>query len=1091
MPFKKINLRQYLIKLLLILNIFIIYSCLQVNHDSTPKAVKGVLDIRNWDFKKNGVIKLDGEWEFFWKEFLEPTSNPAGDAYKRLLPGNEINYINVPGKWNDFPVNGQPVGARGFATYRLKIILPNCISINCKDPKDRLNLEIKLVEIGTAYKFWINGVLYSKAGKPGISEDSSQLGFNPKLVALQREDILILPDQTRSIELIFHVSNFFHRSGGLWYSINLGDYPTLYDQERLIWIFDFFLLGSILIIGLYHLGLYLLRKKDQSPLWFGLNCILICIRIPLVNGRYLESAFPDYSSFFLFIEYIDLLLLIVLFANFIFSLYPQEFSKIIKKLITISGFLYTFLIILLPTFYYTNTLTGIHIYILISGLYAIYVLIIAAFQERQGAKTLLGGFVFFFITIIHDMLHVQLIIESKLLLSPFGLFGFIFSQAYLLSVRFSNSFIQSEKLAEELGQKSNRLEETTIELKELTDNLEVKVQERTQDLEETKKEIEVLNEISKSVNSSLNLTDIMEFILNFIRSNFDIDLCGTFIVDKKNNKILVQYFPELPEQSLNEKNELLANLDIPLDQLNHVHGYVYHTKKSLYTKELAESVNDTEKKFIQLYRLKSFLCTPLLLNNEVIGFLDFTNYDRIMNLSESEISTLEKIAEQVTSAIQNTNLLLETEKQKKETEELNLLIKSLNEEIELRVIMKKVHLYIKENYDIHYYWLGTTDKNLERVISLDTLSPDFLTEVEKEKVNNISTEIQNIKGGHAAAFKFQRPFYIQRPKKAGMTINELWMYETLRFESLLVIPLILQNKPIGFLDLYNVGKMNLSKNDLTKLSILAEQLAGIIHSSNLLKQVQEEKEKALVAKAETEKAKNEIEKLAESRKRLSIIGQKVAGIVHDIKNPIASIKGLAERLNSDTIKPEKRERNIKMITNEMERLSDMVYEILDFSKGKLSLEISRVNLSHYLSEILQFQQTLLDYNSIRGRTNFQFEGEIDLDIARMRRVLSNLIQNSIEVMYDGKKDYYIQLSTSRDEDYCTIRLEDNGPGLPGSIQEKIFEAFATEGKAKGTGLGLFMSKWIIEAHGGELGFETTRGEGTTFIIKIPINQKEK
>ncbi|MDX1958107.1 MAG: hypothetical protein SFU98_06015, partial [Leptospiraceae bacterium] len=271
MRFKKINLKHYLMNLLLILNIFIIYSCLQTKHDSIPKAEKGVLNLQNWDFEKNGVIKLDGEWEFYWGEFLQPTSNPVGETYMRLQPGNEINYINVPGKWNDFLFKNQPVGARGYATYRLKIILPNCISTDCKDLKDRLNLEIKLVEIGTAYKFWINGVLYSKAGKLGISEDSSQQGFNPKLLALQREDILILPDKTRKIELIFHISNYFHRSGGIWYSINLGNYPTLYDQEKLIWIFDFFLLGSILIIGLYHLGLYLLRKKDQSPLWFGLN----------------------------------------------------------------------------------------------------------------------------------------------------------------------------------------------------------------------------------------------------------------------------------------------------------------------------------------------------------------------------------------------------------------------------------------------------------------------------------------------------------------------------------------------------------------------------------------------------------------------------------------------------------------------------------------------------------------------------------------------------------------------------------------------------------------------------------------------------
>ncbi|HNE11308.1 MAG TPA: ATP-binding protein, partial [Leptospiraceae bacterium] len=151
-------------------------------------------------------------------------------------------------------------------------------------------------------------------------------------------------------------------------------------------------------------------------------------------------------------------------------------------------------------------------------------------------------------------------------------------------------------------------------------------------------------------------------------------------------------------------------------------------------------------------------------------------------------------------------------------------------------------------------------------------------------------------------------------------------------------------------------------------------------------------------------------------------------------------------------------------------------------------ELESVNLS----EILQFQQTNLDYNSIEGIKDFQYEGEIELDRSRMRRVIGNLIQNSIEVMYDGRKPYYVKVFSREEGDTCVIGVEDNGPGLPESLQKKIFEAFATEGKAKGTGLGLFMSKWIVESHGGSLTYQTTSGEGTTFYIKIPKkNKKEK
>ena len=89
----------------------------------------------------------------------------------------------------------------------------------------------------------------------------------------------------------------------------------------------------------------------------------------------------------------------------------------------------------------------------------------------------------------------------------------------------------------------------------------------------------------------------------------------------------------------------------------------------------------------------------------------------------------------------------------------------------------------------------------------------------------------------------------------------MFVIEKFRIQSFLMVPLILQNKPIGILDFYNEEKMNISKSDISRISILGEQLAGIIYSSNLFKQVQEEKEKALIAQKEAVKERNKSEKL--------------------------------------------------------------------------------------------------------------------------------------------------------------------------------------------------------------------------------------
>ena len=114
-----------------------------------------------------------------------------------------------------------------------------------------------------------------------------------------------------------------------------------------------------------------------------------------------------------------------------------------------------------------------------------------------------------------------------------------------------------------------------------------------------------------------------------------------------------------------------------------------------------------------------------------------------------------------------------------------------------------------------------------------------------------------------------------------------------------------------------------------------------------------------------------------------------------------------------------------------------------------------------------------------------------MDKDRMRRVIVNIAKNAIEAMYDGKKEYIFTIRTTLEVDKVILSLIDNGPGLPESVKENMFQAFATEGKANGTGLGLFMCKAIVDAHNGNLTYVTKEGEGTTFIISLPLNDSRE
>jgi hypothetical protein len=130
-----------------------------------PKAVKGVLDLRDWDFEKDGNINLDGEWEFYWKEF------PMGDALE--LPEEKKDFITVPSVWNGhivkrITVTGEAIeeklGGEGYATYRLKILLGKGGKLAFRTPHQ-----------GTAYTLYADNKVIGKSGSFGkTSQDSTK-----------------------------------------------------------------------------------------------------------------------------------------------------------------------------------------------------------------------------------------------------------------------------------------------------------------------------------------------------------------------------------------------------------------------------------------------------------------------------------------------------------------------------------------------------------------------------------------------------------------------------------------------------------------------------------------------------------------------------------------------------------------------------------------------------------------------------------------------------------------------------------------------------------------------------------------------------
>jgi len=219
--------------------------------------------------------------------------------------------------------------------------------------------------------------------------------------------------------------------------------------------------------------------------------------------------------------------------------------------------------------------------------------------------------------------------------------------------------------------------------------------------------------------------------------------------------------------------------------------------------------------------------------------------------------------------------------------------------------------------------------------------------------------------------------------------------------------------------------------------------------------------------------------------RLSSLGELAASIAHEIKNPLISIQGFARRI-SNTKDADKVNNYAKYIEKESERLSTVLMRLLDFSRmnepNSESLDVNAV----VDDTILFTEHHLTRFRNV----HLTVEKEKDLppvyaDRIHLQQALINIMINAAQAMPEGGP---IMVRTGkRDDEFVWITVSDKGPGIASEHRDKIFESFfTTKPKGEGTGLGLSLTKKLVEANKGAIEVESTEGQGATFRILLPV-----
>lgn len=224
----------------------------------------------------------------------------------------------------------------------------------------------------------------------------------------------------------------------------------------------------------------------------------------------------------------------------------------------------------------------------------------------------------------------------------------------------------------------------------------------------------------------------------------------------------------------------------------------------------------------------------------------------------------------------------------------------------------------------------------------------------------------------------------------------------------------------------------------------------------------------------------------------------LANISHELRTPLNAIIGFSEALSMKLFGPlnEKQEEYVTDIHVSGLHLLGMINEILELSKIEakaIKLALSKFNLQTSFNEVVNIVKPLANKKHIKLEKQTNDFLEIDADYQKIQQILYNLLSNAIKFTQDNGE---IQIGYKFDKKNVTIYVKDNGVGIDKKYEGKIFAKFVQlnnvySKKESSTGLGLTITKELVELHGGKIWFESTVGKGTTFFVKLPLAHKNE
>ncbi len=414
---------KYLIRHIILILIVLLSASCGDSQKGSPEIENGFLDLSSWDFEKDGLVDLNGEWEFYWEKLLDPSDFESNDLLK-------AEYIHVPGGWAK--QEGKSYPELGYAAYRLQIMVPDKTA----------DYNFIFMSIFASARLWVNGTLCLEKGKVERTRELAQPEFITEYSSPINYD-----SHKDTLEVIIQIADFDYGgpAAGIRRKIVFGP-ESLINTERLkTGSLNAVLIGISLLIAIYHIVLFLYRRNEYSYLIFALISIVVCIWTAYSSGMLTELF--SYRGYLLFGSIGPSFFgpLLVLFYYFI---YRDEVHKKAVIAFLIIGMIFLVINLASSTITMSRILTIYLLTIVIPPTYLLsYPLVKALLRKRQGSVLSFLSLAIFYATVIHDVLLTNGNISGfGNYISSQGFVALIIMQSLVLAQMFSLTYRKNIEL---------------------------------------------------------------------------------------------------------------------------------------------------------------------------------------------------------------------------------------------------------------------------------------------------------------------------------------------------------------------------------------------------------------------------------------------------------------------------------------------------------------------------------------------------------------------------------------------------------------------------------------------------------------------